>query len=237
MRIRSALFNAAFWLWIGVLGIGLPIACVYPPFAHRIARLWATGSLWLLRVLCGITHEVRGHEYIPSGTTLIASKHQSAWDTIIFWTLLPSPAFVLKRELIFYPIFGWYLILLKCIYIDRTSGAKAMKRMLREAKLRAGANRPIVIFPEGTRMPPGVNSVYHPGVAALYQHLNLPVVPVALNSGLLWPKNAFVKKPGKITIEFLPPIAPGMKGRNFLAVLQEQVETASNRLISPAARP
>jgi 1-acyl-sn-glycerol-3-phosphate acyltransferase len=231
MRIRSALFNIAFWSWIGILGIGLPVALIYRPFVFVIARLWAHGTLWLLRVLCGITHEVRGRQYMPEGASLIACKHQSAWETIVFWTLLRRPAFVLKRELIFFPVFGWYLILLKCIYIDRKGGTKALKSMLREAEIRKQENRPIVIFPEGTRIRPGEPSTYHPGVAALYHHLELPVVPVALNSGLLWKKNAFVKTPGKIIIEFLPPIAPGMKSREFLKTLKEHIDGKSNALI------
>ncbi len=231
MLIRSALFNIAFWAWIAVLGLcGIPLVCVYRPFAFTIARAWGAGSLWLLRVLCNITYEVRGREHIPKGAALIASKHQSAWDTIIFWVLLDRPAYVLKRELIFFPVFGWYLVWLKNIYIDRKSGASAMKQMLREAKARAKENRPIIIFPEGTRMSPGSASLYHPGVAALYQSLQLPVVPVALNSGYLWQKNAFVKKPGTITIEFLENITHGMKNREFLTKLQNVIEEACCKL-------
>jgi 1-acyl-sn-glycerol-3-phosphate acyltransferase len=232
MALRSALFNALFWIWIAVLGLcALPISCVYQPFTYRVARTWARGTLWLLRVLCGITYEVRGREYIPHGTCIVASKHQSAWDTVIFWLVLDDPAYVLKRELIFFPVFGWYLLLLKSIYIDRKSGSAALKRMLRESKDRVAAGRPIVIFPEGTRTAPGASTTYHPGVAALYNSLGLPVVPVALNSGLYWPKNAFVKTPGKIIVEFLPAIAPGLKGRDFLAKLQETVEGASRALL------
>jgi len=231
MLIRSALFNAAFWLWIFVLGItGLPITLLYRPFSYTVARTWANGSLWLLRVLCGITHEVRGSEHIPQGAALIASKHQSAWDTIIFWALLRQPSFVLKRELIYLPVFGWYLILLRCIYIDRSAGMKAMKLLLSSAAKRVAEKRPIVIFPEGTRIAPGADSTYHPGIAALYHHLQLPVVPVALNSGRLWPRNGFIKTPGKIIIEFLPPIAPGMKGREFLGMLKERIENRCREL-------
>ncbi len=239
MIIRSALFNIAFWAWIAIIGLtGLPLTCIYRPFSFTVARLWGLGSLWLLKILCNITYEVRGAEYIPAKPSIVASKHQSAWDTIIFWVLLTRPAFVLKKELIFFPIFGWYLLFLKNIYIDRKAGASAMKHMLREASLRSNEGRSIVIFPEGTRTLPGASSIYHPGVAALYQHLKVPVVPVALNSGQLWKKNAFTKTPGKVIIEFLPPIEPGLKGRDFLATLQEHIETESARLIpSPAARP
>lgn len=229
--LRSALFNVFFWGYILLLGVfGLPISAIYRPFSFVMGRAWGVGSLWLLKVFCNITYEVRGIENIPQGAALIASKHQSAWDTIIFWALLKRPAYVLKRELIFFPIFGWYLLLLKNIYINRQSGTSAMKKMLRQASERVKENRPIIIFPEGTRTPPGAVSIFHPGVAALYSHLDIPVVPVALNSGKLWQKNAFVKKPGIITIEFLENITPGMKNRDFLQKLQNIIEDKCQRL-------
>ncbi|HEU5048081.1 MAG TPA: lysophospholipid acyltransferase family protein [Rickettsiales bacterium] len=231
MVIRSAIFNAGFWILILVLGLcGLPFALVYPPAVFTVARLWGLGTLWMLKVLCGITYEVRGREHMPKGAAIIASKHQSAWDTVVYWILLERPAYVLKRELLFFPVFGWYLILLKNIYINRKAGASAMKHMLREAKRRAAEGRPIVIFPEGTRTAPGATAVYHPGVAAIYQNLGIPVVPVALNSGKFWSKNAFVKKPGVIVIEFLENITPGMKNRDFLAKLQNVIEDACQKL-------
>lgn len=227
MLIRSLLFNIAFWTMTFTLGLaGLPFALVSPRAAHIVARMWGKCGLFLARALCGITYQVKGAEYIPRTPSIVASKHQSAWDTIIFWVLLNRPGYVLKRELLFFPVFGWHLMLLKNIYIDRKGGSKVMKRMLKEAKELAEDGRSIVIFPEGTRTAPYASSIYHPGVAALYSNSGLPVVPVALNSGLLWPKNAFRKTPGVITIEFLPPIPPGMKGRDFLKLLQEQIETA-----------
>lgn len=234
--LRSLLFNIAFWLLIAFIGLGgLPVTLVYRPFAFVVARGWANGSLWLLRVFCNITYQVKGREHIPLSPAIIASRHQSAWDTIIFWVLLKDPAFILKHELIYFPVFGWYLVLLKNIYIDRSSGASAMKKMLREAKERIQANRSIIIFPEGTRTLPGSSGTYHPGIAALYQNLKIPVIPVALDSGLLWQKNAFVKKPGIITIEFLPPILPSnatatQKSRDFLVHLQKTIEDSCNSL-------
>lgn len=233
MIFRSLIFNAAFWLSTFLIGgLGLPFSMISQRWALKVARLWGVVCLWLLRAICGISFEVRGREHIPSGPALIASKHQSAWDTIIYWVLLRQPVFVLKRELIFIPVFGWQLLLLKSIYIDRKAGASAMKRMLRGAKERIAAGSAIIIFPEGTRTAPGATSTYHPGIAALYQNLGIPVVPVALNSGLHWSKNAFTKRPGVITIEFLPPIPPGMKGREFLPLLQKTIEAASAALNS-----
>lgn len=225
MVVRSLLFNIAFWTYIFILGIiCLPICLIYRPFSYTVARLWAHGSLWLLKQICGITHQVKGRENIPKDAAIIASKHESAWDTIVLWTLLSKPSYVLKRELIFFPVFGWYLLLLKSIYIDRSTGSSALKRLLKEAKTRAADNHQIVIFPEGTRITPGVSSIFQPGVAAIYNSLSLPVVPVSLNSGNLWGRNSFTKKPGLITIEFLPAIAAGKKGRDFLIELQEKIE-------------
>ena len=232
MVIRSALFNIAFILVTCVIGFfGLPFSFASRRYAVCVAQAWTYTTIWLLKVICGITYDIRGRENLPQGPVLIASKHQSAWDTVIYWMLLKRPVFVLKRELIFIPIFGWQLLLLGSIYIDRKAGASAMKRMLREAKARVADHSSIIIFPEGTRTVPGTVNTYHPGVAALYQSLNIPVVPVALNSGQHWGKKAFVKKPGVIVLEFLPPIAPGMKGRDFLPLLQERIETASDALL------
>lgn len=229
--IRSTLFNISFWLLIAVLGLcALPFTLLCPRLAFPVSRIWASSTLFLLKLFCGITYEVKGKEYIPQGPALIASKHQSAWDTVIFWMLLPRPNYVLKKELIYLPVFGWYLLFLKSIYIDRKSGGTAVKKMLKQAKSRIVDKSQIVIFPEGTRIAPGANSVFHPGVAALYQHLDVPVVPVALNSGHFWPRNAFTKKPGKITIEFLPPIMPGLKSRDFLKTLEETIKTKSEAL-------
>jgi 1-acyl-sn-glycerol-3-phosphate acyltransferase len=231
MFIRSLIFNIGFWAWIGVLGLcGLPFALMHHKYAHTIARLWAHSSLWWLEVTCNITHEVQGLGNIQEGAAIIAPKHQSAWETIVLWTMLDHPSYVLKRELLFFPVFGWYLLLLRNIYINRKSGAGAIKRMLREAETRKAEGCKIIIFPEGTRTMPGATPVYHPGIAALYQHLNLPVVPVALNSGTFWKRNAFIKKPGVIRIRFLEPIMPGMKNREFLIKLQNTIEDACQKL-------
>lgn len=232
MILRSALFNIAFWLTTFTLGMAaLPFELAWRPLSPYVARTWMRTTLWLLRALCGITYEVRGREHIPQGAALIASKHQSAWDTVIFWALIGKPVFVLKRELLHIPVFGWHLLLLKSISIDRKAGASAMKRMLRQTRQRLEEGYGVIIFPEGTRTAVGASTTYHPGIAALYQQLNVPVTPVALNSGLHWKRNAFLKTPGVITIEFLPPIPPGMKGRDFLPLLKERIETASMRLL------
>jgi len=229
--LRSALFNLFFWSVIALTGLVLPLVIIYPPLGEKVARFWAKSSLWLLKIICNISYEVKGSENIPKSAALIVSKHQSAWETIIFWQLLEKPVFVLKRELIFLPIFGSYLLLLKSIYINRKAGSAALKKMLRQAKQRASENKQIIIFPEGTRtLPQAAKTGYQSGVAALYNSLNLPVIPVALNSGYFWQKNAFIKQPGIIKIEFLPPILPGLKSRDFMLKLESQIESACKNL-------
>lgn len=197
---------------------------------------WAKGVLWLLKICCGITHEVRGMEHISETPVIYASKHQSAWETVAFLTLLHHPAYVLKRELLRIPLWGWYLWRMKMIAIDRAAGASSLKKMVKQAKAAVADNRPIVIFPEGTRTRPGTTTRYHPGTAALYGFLRLPVVPVALNSGCYWSKNAFLKRPGRIIVEFLPPIPAGLPTEEFSATLERTIETASQKLLEKAER-
>ena len=196
----------------------------------RTGRPWAHGILFLARIICGIRYEVRGTQYITQKPVLYASKHQSAWDTVIFWLLLNKPTFVLKRELLRIPLWGWYLWRMKMIAIDRSAGGAGLKDMLRQAKAAIIDERSIIIFPEGTRTKPGAMPNYHPGIIALYNQLKVPVIPVALNSGIFWGKNAFIKRPGTIIIEFLPPLQPGMAKEQFSTTLQETIENASQKL-------
>ncbi|MEX0758775.1 MAG: lysophospholipid acyltransferase family protein, partial [Tistlia sp.] len=167
------------------------------------------------------------------GGLLIASKHQSAWDTLVFPLLVRDPAYVLKRELLLVPFFGWIMWRLRMIAVDRKGGAAALRRMLAAARRIVGRERrPLVIYPEGTRTAPGDSRPYHPGVAALYGELGVPVVPVALNSGLYWPRQSFLRRPGRIVLEFLEPIPPGLPRRQFLAELEARIEPASRRLLA-----
>ena len=193
-------------------------------------RWWSGGTLFLLKHICGVTHEVRGGQYLVPGAVIYASKHQSAWDTMIYWILLEKPIFVLKRELTRIPFYGQILLKLGSISIDRNGKADALKKMLAKAKQTTDAGYPIIIFPEGTRTLPDAVPQYHPGVAALYSQLKVPVVPVALNSGLCWNKYGFLKNPGRIIIEFLPPIAPGLRGKQFMEQLETQIETKTQEI-------
>ena len=236
-RLRSLLFNLCFFAWTALVCVlGLPILLLPRPAIVRLARFWARGILAMLAAIVGLRHELRGVEHRPGGGVVYAFKHQSAWDTIALALLVEDPMIVLKKELLAIPLFGWYLARTGQIAVDRRGGAAALKRMLRAAAAAAARGRPIVIFPEGTRVAPGQHRLYQPGVAALYGQLGLPVVPVALNSGLFWGRRSFLKRPGLITVEFLPAIAPGLSRRDFLAELERRTESACARLADEVQR-
>lgn len=232
--VRSALFNLAFFGWTTLACLtALPVVALFMrrEAMHGLARTWAKVNLALLRGLCRIDHEIVGRENLPDGPCILAAKHQSAWDTMVFHTFLDRPCFVLKRELLDIPLFGLAIRRAEMLPIDRAGGAKALKAMVAEARRRLEAGRRIVIFPEGTRVPPGRHRRYLPGVAALYQALGVPVVPIALNSGLFWGRRSFRKAPGRIRLEILPPIAPGLDRQPFTAELERRIEGASRALL------
>jgi len=225
---RALVFNFAFFAWTAILGIiGLPLLLAPRSVAMRFGRFWAASVLGLLESIVGLHHEVRGLDRIPRGGCIIAMKHQSAWDTLILPVVLGDPAPVLKRELLILPIYGWFTARTGPIAIDRKAGAAALRHMLAAARSIAASGRPIVIFPEGTRVAPGERRPYQPGVAALYQALALPLVPAAVNSGLYWGRRSFVKRPGRIVLEFLDPIPPGWSRDRLMAELERRIETAT----------
>lgn len=229
---RSLAFNFAVFVWTVLLGtIGLPVLLAPRAVAMRFGRFWAGGVLVLLKLIVGLGHEVRGLDRLPRGGCIIAMKHQSAWDTLVLPVVLGDPAVVLKRELLLLPFFGWYAARAGSISIDRRAGAGALRRMLARARPAAAAGRPIVIFPEGTRVAPGERHSYQPGVAALYRALALPLVPAAVNSGLYWGRRSFVKRPGRIVLEFLDAIPPGRTRRRVMAELERRIETATAALL------
>jgi 1-acyl-sn-glycerol-3-phosphate acyltransferase len=229
--LRSLLFNALFFAWSMLMHLVSLPALLLPRRATMVlGRFWVRGLLRILAAVCGLRHEVRGRENLPDGPCIIASKHQSAWDTLIWSQLLDDPSYVMKRELLWVPLFGWFLAKVGVVAVDRTGGAPALRRLVRDAQAKLDQGRPLVIFPEGTRTEPGRQRPYQPGVAALYVQLGVPVVPVALNSGLFWGRRSFHKHPGRIVLEFLPPIPPGLPRKAFLAELHDRIETASERL-------
>lgn len=232
LLIRSVAFNIAFFAWAFISAVlFIPFFIISEKATQKVGKPWAWFSLILARVFCGIKYEVRGRENIQNIPVIYASKHQSAWDTLIFLTLLPNVAYVLKKELLRLPFWGWYLWRMKMIAIDRKAGASTIKQLIRDGKTALAENRPIVIFPEGTRTKPNAAPDYHSGITAMYSTLGVPVVPIALNSGVYWGKNAFFKKSGTIIIEFLPPIPAGLPKKQFAEQLQNEIESASNRLI------
>lgn len=235
-EFRSALFNIAFYVNLAlflVLGSGF----FFTPrkWSVRALQAWARTSLWLLRVICGIAVEVRGREHIPLGAAMVAGKHQSSWETFAILPLLDDPAMVMKLELMWIPWFGWFAAKFRMIPVERGAGATALKRLGRAAQAAAAMDRQIVIFPEGTRRAPGAVPAYKPGAAALYLRLGVPCIPFALNSGVFWPKRRFLRHPGTIVLEFLPPIPPGLSRRDFSRRLESAIEPATAALVAEAA--
>jgi 1-acyl-sn-glycerol-3-phosphate acyltransferase len=230
--IRSLVYQLFLYIAMALVGILFLPVFIFGARAQAAGapRLWAFIALWGLRAICGIRHEVRGLEHVLGRPLLVACKHQSMWETLYLLTLFKTPAIVLKKELLATPIFGAYAKKVQMISVDRDDGAAAIKDLARQAQKALADGREIVIFPEGTRMPPGAAPDYKPGVALLYRQLGIACVPAALNSGLCWQGNGILKRPGTITIEFLPAIAPGLDRRSFMAELEQRIETASERL-------
>ncbi len=235
--MRSLLFNAAFWAWTLIMLLIAAGLLLRPRRSMiRHAERWERGIQWLLRTIVGLDYRVRGRDRLPDGPAIYALKHQSAWDTVSTHLLIRDPAIALKQELTRIPIFGRCLLHAGMIRIDRGRGTRALRSLIDGGRRAAARGRAIVIFPEGTRTPVGGRNPYHPGVAALYKHLELPVVPVALNSGLFWGRRRFAKRRGRITVAFLAPIMPGMERKAFMAELERRIETATEALIEEARR-
>lgn len=234
--IRSLLFAAAFYVNTALfLLLGSWLLLAPRSWAMAGLRLHAIVSVWLLRVIAGTRLEVRGLEKLPKAPYLVVSKHQSAWDTFGLIPIFKDPAIVLKEELKWIPFYGWFCVKFAHILVTRERAAVALKRMIADARDRAAAGREIVIFPEGTRRPPGAPPDYKPGYVALYEGLALPCVPLALSSGLFWPRRQLIRYPGTIVVEILDPIPPGLPRTEFRALAEARIENACRRLIEEAA--
>jgi 1-acyl-sn-glycerol-3-phosphate acyltransferase len=234
---RSLLFNLLFYVTTTLFVVlGSPL--LFSPRSWAMAALKVHGrfELWLLKVIVGTKFEVRGIEKLPEGACLVASKHQSAWETFGLIPLFRDPALLIKRELFRIPFHGWFSHKFEMIPVDRDKGPAALRRMLRETKQRVADEREIIIFPEGTRRAPGAPPDYKTGVVLLYEALGIPCVPVALNSGLFWPRRSVKRRPGTIVVEILDPIPPGLPRAVFLECLVEAIEIASDRLLVEARR-
>jgi 1-acyl-sn-glycerol-3-phosphate acyltransferase len=235
--IRSVVFNVLFYLNLLVHFIAAIPTLAMPRWGIiAVARFWARTNLWLLRMVCGIRVEFRGVEKIPPGPLLVSSKHQSLWETFALLLILPDPAYIMKRELMWIPFFGWYTWKAGMIPVDRSRGSQALAEMNACARREAQHNRQIIIFPEGTRRPPGAEPKYKYGVVHLYAEMGVPCLPIALNSGLFWPRRSIRRYPGTIRVEVLDPIPPGLGKDEFFERLQGEVEAATARLVAVGRR-
>ena len=235
--LRSLLFNAAFYLnTLIYLIIALPTFFMPYWAIVGVAKSWGRTNLFLLRVICGIKAEFRGVDKIPKGGLLVASKHQSSWETFALLWLFDDPTFILKRELQWIPLFGWFTIKGRMVPVRRGKGSVALAEMAERARIELAKGRQIVIFPEGTRRAAGAEPRYKIGVAHLYEAGGVPCLPIALNSGLFWPRRTFLRMPGTVIVDILDPIPPGLPKEQFFALLQDKIEDATARLIAQGRR-
>ena len=236
--LRSLLFNVAYFTWTVFLCLTMAWVSLLPrPAMIATVRWYLRTVAFLERTLLGLRYEVRGTEHLPQGAYLVAAKHQSAWETMKLHALFFDPAVVLKRELTRIPVWGLFARKAEMIPVDRGARGRAMASLLDGARKVAAKGRPIVIFPQGTRTAPGSYHNYRVGVGVLYEQLNLPIVPMALNSGVFWPRRAFIKRPGTITVEFLPPIQPGRQRFEAMIELESRLEAATDRLVTAVGGP
>jgi 1-acyl-sn-glycerol-3-phosphate acyltransferase len=231
--VRSLLFVALFYLWsIAAVIVMVPLLLAPRRWMAAATKLWARVVMALLWPICGVRVEIRGREHLPGKGALIAAKHQCMFDTMAPFTVFADAAYVMKRELMNIPFYGWYARKAGMIVVDREAHAKALRKLVADARRTVAAARQVVIFPEGHRTPPGAKSDYKPGVAALYRDLGLPCTPMATNSGAHWPAHGFIRRPGTIVYEFLEPIPAGLRRGEFMRTLQARLEEASGRLLA-----
>jgi 1-acyl-sn-glycerol-3-phosphate acyltransferase len=235
--VRSVLFNILFYLnLLGYFIVAIPSFFLPYRAIVAFAKAWARTNLWLLRTVCGIDVEWIGLEKIPPGPLIVASKHQSLWETFALLTLFRDPTFIVKRELMWIPFFGWYIWKARMIPVDRGARTQALVAMTERARVQLAGNRQLIIFPEGTRRAPGAEPAYKFGVAHLYAETGVPCLPVALNSGLVWPRRAFLRHPGTVRVEILDPIPPGLGRAEFFERLKKDIEAATARLVAAGTK-
>jgi len=231
--LRSALFNIVFYVLTGVVCcLALPLLAAPRRWLAGVVRLWARIVIALLRLICGVRIRIEGLERIQPGPAVLAAKHQSAFDTIVWLTLLPDPAYVLKKELLAIPLYGWLCRKTEMIPVDRSGGSAALRGMLRAARAALEQGRQVIIFPEGTRTAPGERVPYQPGVVAIAGASAAPVYPIATDSGRVWGRRAFHKRPGTIHITVLPPLPPKLPRAQLIPALENAIETEGERLLA-----
>lgn len=235
--IRSVIFNLLFYLVLfAYLIVALPTLLLPRGALLWLVKNWVQTNLWMLQTICDLRYDFIGLEKVPAGAVLISSKHQSLWETFALISVFSDPAYILKRELMWIPFFGWCAWKADMIPVDRGARSQALAAMTELAKVETGRGRQIIIFPEGTRRAPGAEPKYKFGVVHLYAELGVPCLPVALNSGLFWPRRSFRRYPGTIRVEILDPIAAGLDKAEFAARLQNDVEAATARLVERGRR-
>ena len=233
MMARSLIFVALFYLWSVLCGLAMtPLLLAPRRWMLKAMAVWGVVVIALMRAICGIRVEFRGREHLPAGKALVAAKHQCMFDTMGPLTVFPDACYVMKKELLRIPFYGWFCVKAGMVEIDRQGGPGALRKLIADSRARLGDARQLVIFPEGTRMPPGTKANYQPGVAGLYRDLGLPCTPMATNSGAHWPPHGFLRRPGLIVYEFLEPIPPGLHRRAFMRELETRIEAASARLLA-----
>ena len=231
--LRSLVFLVLFYVLSTLAALAMtPLLLGRRRWIVQAIGVWARATIVLLRVVCGVKMEVRGREHMPTGPALIAAKHQGMFDTVGPFAFLPDVAFVLKKELLAIPFYGWYAIKGGMVVVDREAHAAALRKLVKDTRDRMAEDRQVIIFPEGTRKDPGAAPDYKPGIAALYRDLGLPCTPVATNSGAHWPAHGFLRRPGTIVFEFLEPIPAGLKRAEFMKELEARIETASGALLA-----
>ena len=235
--LRSILYALFFYSYsLALLLLGLPLLILAPRSAVvALYRLWGWGAIKGLKVICGTSYQMRGIENLPTDQpAIIAAKHQSVWDILALFALVKNPAFVSKVEILWIPLAGLFAMKIGTITVNRGAAAKALREMVKDAGAATQGGRSIIIFPEGTRAAPGASPGYKPGIAALYTRLDVPCVPVALNSGVYWPRRKWIRRKGTIILEVLPAIEAGLPRKTFMKNLEEAIEPASKRLMDEA---
>jgi 1-acyl-sn-glycerol-3-phosphate acyltransferase len=229
--LRSLVFSILFYGFFAVSAVAAAaISLISPRSLPPFTRFWSRTWLAMYRTICRVNYEVRGKENMPQGGCLLAVKHQSVWDTCALFAIFDRPVYVLKSELMFIPFFGWALARLGCIPVKRGTGKSALDNMVRGTRIALAQNKQVVIFPEGTRTMVGQAANYKTGISHLYTALEVACIPVALNSGTLWPRRKFLRPPGTISIEVLAPIPPGLDRKEMFDLLVGKIEEASERL-------
>ena len=233
--IRSVIFNIVFYVTlVGWLIVALPTFFMPYRAIVAVAKAWGRWNLFWLRVICGLKADFRGLEKIPPGPLLIASKHQSAWETFALLWLFDNPAYIMKRELQWIPLFGWLTAKGRMIPVDRGAGSAGLNAMTDRARKELADGRQIIIFPEGTRRPVEAPPRYKHGIVQIYRNSGVPCLPVALNSGLFWPRRNFMRYPGTLVVEFLDLLPPGLQRDEFMDGIRNAIETATDRIVKEA---